>query len=144
MIRGKSKSCPFGLSIPSGCNKAGGEISEAKRIAILDMVPIDSANSEKEAEEILEDNLEIMLMLDEDRKCPFADVIYENKRSVDCKYDEKQPSMPAGNVGLNGSPLYPHTMVGNMPEAQYGYPLDYYSDNNESRNVYYGLYSLIG
>ena len=68
----------------------------------------------------------------------------EDKASVDCKYDSEQPEVPAGNVGLNGSPAYPHIMVGNMPKPQYGYPISHYSDDNESRNVYYGLYSLIG
>ena len=82
-------------------------------------------------------------------KCPYGFYmqvveVEKEKKSVDCKYDPKQSTIPAGNVGLVGSPLYPHIMVGNMPEAQYGYPLDYYSDNNESRNIYYGLYSLVG
>jgi hypothetical protein len=140
MIRGKLHECPFGLPVTGGCEIMGSAIKE--------MTPLDLAEDKEEAKEIADSNLEIMLMISEDErshsKCPFADMIFKEKKSVDCKYDPRQSTIPAGNVGLNGSPLYPHIMIGNMPEAQYGYPLDYYSDNNESRNVYYGLYSLIG
>ena len=144
MIRGKTTRCPFGLPVAAGCKIAGGVAKDSKKSAILSMTPLEAADNKEDAREIADNNLEIMLMVEEYSKCPFADMIFEEKDSVDCKYDSKQSAIPAGNVGLNGSPLYPHIMIGNMPEAQYGYPLDYYSDNNESRNVYYGLYSLIG
>ena len=144
MIRGKTNICPFGLPIVDGCKMAGGPAGESGSAAILDMHPLEAAESKEEAKEIADNNLEIMLMVEEYSRCPFADMVFEEKKSVDCKYDPKQSTIPAGNVGLNGSPLYPHIMMGNMPEAQYGYPLDYYSDNNESRNVYYGIYSLVG
>jgi len=144
MIRGNMKKCPFGLPITDGCKSVGGIVDNSNRPAIFDMTPLEAADSEEEEKEIVDNNLEIMLMIDEYSKCPFADVIFKEKESADCKYDPRQSTIPAGNVGLNGSPLYPHIMIGNMPEAQYGYPLDYYSDNNESRNVYYGLYSLVG
>jgi hypothetical protein len=144
MIRGNLKKCPFGLPVIDGCKIAGGVIGDSNRPAIFDMAPLDMADTEEEAAEMADNNLEVMLMVEEYAKCPFADVIFEKKKTVDCKYDPKQSTIPAGNVGLNGSPLYPHIMIGNMPEAQYGYPLDYYSDNNESRNIYYGLYSLVG
>lgn len=144
MIRGKTKLCPFGLPIPGGCTSAGGVSDEAGNSVIFYMQAIDDSMSDEEAEEAMEGNWELLFSVDEDSKCPFADMIFEEKESVDCKYDEKLGTLPAGNVGLQGSPLYPHIHIGNMPEAQYGYPLEYYSDNNESRNVYYGLYSLIG
>ena len=144
MIRGKTKLCPFGLPVPGGCTGAGGQLEDSKNSAVSYMQPIDDSMSDEESEEAMENNWELLFSIDEDRKCPFADMIFEDKESVDCKYDEASGSLPAGNVGLQGSPLYPHVHVGNMPKAQYGYPLEYYSDDNESRNVYYGLYSLIG
>tara|TARA_A100001011_G_scaffold371841_1_gene429617 strand:+ start:621 stop:1049 length:429 start_codon:yes stop_codon:yes gene_type:complete len=142
MIRGKAHSCPFGLSVPGGCKSAGGFLPESDVPAVSQMTSVDP-DSETVQEDV-DSNMELLLSIQEPLQCPFADMIFEKKKAVDCKYDEALGSMPAGNVGLNGSPLYPHTFVGNMSEAQYGYPLDYYSDNNESRNVYYGLYSLIG
>ena len=144
MIRGNLNKCPFGLQVSEGCKTVGGVAPGSNRPVIFDMTPVEAASSKEEMKEIADNNLEIMLMAEEHSECPFADMIFEEKKSVDCKYDPKQSTIPAGNVGLNGSPLYPHIMVGNMPEAQYGYPLDYYSDNNESRNIYYGLYSLVG
>ena len=144
MIKGKIEMCPFGLPVTDACTSIGGYMEEDGRLAVYSMIPVDVASNDKEKEQIIEDNLELMILIKEPSKCPFADRVFEEKKSVDCKYDENSSSIPAGNVGLNGSPLYPHTMVGNMPEAQYGYPLDHYSDNNESRNIYYGIYSLIG
>tara|TARA_B100000131_G_scaffold322185_1_gene375291 strand:+ start:8577 stop:9005 length:429 start_codon:yes stop_codon:yes gene_type:complete len=142
MIRGKTHHCPFGLSIPGGCKSAGGSVSGSNSAAVSQMQVIDVKDDD--LEEVIDSNIEILLAVEEPGRCPFADMIIEDREAVDCKFDESLSSMPAGNVGLNGSPLYPHTFVGNMSEAQYGYPLDHYSDNNESRNVYYGLYSLIG
>tara|TARA_A200000159_G_scaffold157799_2_gene174356 strand:- start:2372 stop:2806 length:435 start_codon:yes stop_codon:yes gene_type:complete len=144
MIRGKLKTCPFGLSIPGGCKSAGGLSAKDETSAIFNMVPLEYAKTEEEKGHIREDNLEELLLAEGFEPCPFADLILEDKKSVDCKYDSEQPEIPAGNVGLNGSPAYPHIMVGNMPKPQYGYPISHYSDDNESRNVYYGLYSLIG
>ena len=144
MIRGKTHACPFGLPILFGCKSVGGGTKDSSSSIISLMAPMDEDMSNDEKEEITENNLEMLLMIDEEKKCPFADMILEDNDSVDCKYDSKFGAMPAGNVGFSGSPLYPHIHVGNMSEAQYGYPLEYYSDNNESRNVYYGIYSLVG
>ena len=147
MIRGKVEKCPFGLPIIDGCNAAGGSVSgdtSEPRPAIADMIPLDEAEDDSELSAIIEENIENLLLINNPKKCPFADSIMKEKKCVDCKFDKNQPGMPAGNVGLNGSPLYPQLMIGNGESAQYGYPLDYYSDNNESRSVYYGLYSLVG
>lgn len=144
MIRGKSKICPFGLSVPGGCLAAGGPSAEDELPVISKMVPISMARNKDEATSIFEDNIEEFLLAEKPVMCPFADKIYEEKEAVDCKFDEENDSIPAGNVGLNGSPIYPHIMIGNSPKAQYGYPINQYSDDNENTSVYYGIYSLIG
>jgi hypothetical protein len=144
MIRGKTKLCPFGLPVPGGCTSAGGLSKEDESAVISKMVPLHLVEDDEQRQAILEDNLEEMLLAETPEKCPFADRVYENKESVDCKFDENQQSLPAGSAGLNGSPMYPHIMIGNMPKAQYGYPINYYSDDNENTDVYYGIYSLIG
>jgi hypothetical protein len=143
MIRGKTKLCPFGLSVPGGCMSAGGPSEEDESAVISKMVPLDLVDDEKR-QAVLEDNLEELLLAEMPERCPFADRVYEDKESVDCKFDENQQSMPAGSAGLNGSPMYPHLMIGNMPKAQYGHPINYYSDDNENTSAYYGIYSLIG
>ena len=143
MIRGKTKGCPFGLPISQGCMMAGGLSEEDEAPVIAKMVPL-GAVDEEVREKVLEDNLEEMLLAESPRTCPFADRVFKDREAVDCKFDERSESLPAGNVGLNGSPMYPHIMIGNMPKPQYGYPINHYSDDNENTNVYYGIYSLIG
>jgi hypothetical protein len=118
--------------------------TEDESVVISNMVPLDYAEDDEQKRILLEDNLEEMLLAETPEKCPFADRIYDDKDAVDCKFDENQKSAPAGSAGLNGSPMYPHIMIGNMPKAQYGYPINYYSDDNENTDVYYGIYSLIG
>ena len=134
MIRGKTRQCPFGLPISGGCKSAGA--------AVVQMTELSSENSDEERRDIMEENWNQLLLLGDSKACPFADLIMESGDSVDCKFDRAHGARPAGNVGLQGSPLYPHTYVGNSPEAQYGYPMEYYSDNN-NRSVYYGLMQLI-
>lgn len=144
MIRGKVKMCPFGLSVPGGCLSAGGLSVEDEVPVISKMVPMHLIKDSDQRKKAIEDNLEEMLLAEKPETCPFADRVYEEKEAVDCKFDEEHESAPAGSVGLNGSPLYPHLMIGNMPKAQYGYPINQYSDDNENTSVYYGIYSLIG
>ena len=144
MIRGKTKLCPFGLPIPGGCTSAGGLSVEDEMVVVTKMVPLHLIESDEKRQEMLEENLEEMLLAEEPKRCPFSDRIYEDREAVDCKFNEKEQSVPAGSAGLNGSPSYPHIMVGDMPKAQYGYPINYYSDDNENTSVYYGVYSLIG
>lgn len=144
MIRGKLHKCPFGLSIPIACNNIGGLFKDGKS-AINSMIPIDPEDSE-DAEDIMRHNIDQLFLISKPGRCPYADRIFDEKKSVDCKYDEYSEEIPAGSAGLEGSPNYPHIMVGQMPKAQYGYPKgysDYYADDN-SANIYYGIYGLIG
>lgn len=144
MIRGKAKTCPFGLSVPGGCLSAGGLSVEDEVPVISKMVMLHSIKDKEKRGQALEDNLEELLLAETAKVCPFADRVFESKAAVDCKFDERSDSAPAGSAGLNGSPIYPHTMIGNMPKPQYGHPISHYSDDNENTSVYYGIYSLIG
>jgi hypothetical protein len=123
---------------------AGGCPSGSKKSAISFMNPLSAAEDSEQMKQIMSENLDQLIMIEEPAKCTFADRIFEHKNSVDCKFTGKMNVMPAGSLPLNGSPMYPQLMIGNMSQPQYGYPLEYYSDNNESRNIYYGIYSLIG
>lgn len=145
MIRGKINSCPFGLDIPFGCRSAGGSIDSHGTSAISVMTPLDDLD-ENEVKQALFNNLDSLFLIEKPKRCPFADKILKDKKSVDCKYDKDGKETPVGIDGLNGSPNYPHIMIGQMPKAQYSYPKeynDYYSDDNNT-NIYYGIYSLIG
>ena len=136
MIRGNKIGCPFGLDIPEGCLCAGGSVS-----MMIDV-------SELRGESLLaavDRNNDIMLMEDTPLSCIYADVIIENKDVVDCKYSADSKMIPAGNVGINGSPYYPHLYSGNVSEKiPNEYPVKNYSDNNHNDgNPYFGLFSLI-
>ena len=106
MIRGKTKLCPFGLPIPGGCTSAGGLSKEDESVVISKMVPLHLIKDEEQRQAVLEDNLEEMLLAETPEKCPFADRVYEDKESADCKFDENQQSLPAGSAGLNLSLIH--------------------------------------
>ena len=145
MIRGKLHKCPFGLKIPFGCKSAGGCLKDSDTPAANFMVPLNDLKDE-ELDDAMTYNLDLLFLLDEPARCPYADKIMDIGKSVDCKYDKDGKETPIGIDGLNGSPNYPHIMIGQMPKAQYSYPKeynDYYSDDNNT-NIYYGIYSLIG
>lgn len=145
MIRGKLHKCPFGLSIPFGCKSAGGCLPDSDTSVIKFMQPVIEL-SDDDLDEAIENNLDLLLLIEEPSTCIYADKIMEDKKSVDCKFDEDGKEVAVGIDGINGSPEYPHIMIGQAPKAQYSYPKeynDYYSDDNNT-NIYYGIYSLIG
>ena len=136
MIRGKIKNCPFGLDIAESCKTVGS--------SIFKMIPIDLSEKSEDATEY---NYRVVLAesLNDDYvpgKCAYADIIMDSENCVDCKYSESGASDVAGNVALNGSPIYPHMYVGNTTRPTESYPQSYYSDDN-SRTIYYGLVSLL-
>lgn len=133
MIRGKIHPCPFGLPIPSACKQVGQNINE--------MSPLEEAE-EEDRPTIKEDNQMLLFDAEEDcGKCPFAASIIKEKGSVDCRYGETRPS---GDVAFSGSPLYPHTYVGEMAKPLYSnFPEHEYKDDN-IHNTYLGLLSFYG
>jgi hypothetical protein len=137
MIRGKTKSCPFGLPITKGC-KCAGE-------AIASMHPVEGAEDSEKAQ-IKSSNKALLFshLSDSCGTCPFADAIYEKTGTVDCKWQEGERPIPAGSVGLQGSPLYPNTYVGEMPKPLYSnFPDSEYTDDN-IHHTYLGLLSFYG
>jgi hypothetical protein len=132
MIRGKKRPCPFGLSVPFGCKTAGGCISM--------MRTVDGDNDDDNAL-ITVDNWSILLTCDTVSRCPYADVFVKSNDNdnivVDCKFDPLNSSIPAGNVGLNGSPLYPNYYVGDINVGLNHGPSGYMSDDNNS-SLYFG------
>lgn len=129
MIRGKYKSCPFGLPIPNACKCAGSSVLSMRRIKD------DSSKEDKEY------NYQVFLSLEEESECPFADLILEKKGAVDCKYNPEDHRKMSGNSFISGSPIYPNLYIGNSKSYQ-SYPVNYYSDDN-IRSIYYGIISLI-
>ena len=130
VIRGKDlRLCPFGLPIPSACKNAGKAVDR--------MSPV--KNDDKE---LAKANRLIYTYHKECKDCPYADKILEDHEKVDCDFGDTGAGKQS--TPFRGSPLYPKTFHGIGLDGLYGYPLGFYADNNESRNLFFGLFSLLG
>jgi len=134
-IRGEGvRKCPFGLLILDGCKCAGQSI---RRLS-----PLSEKKSDEENEKIASTNKLVYAYTKENKQCAFADEILENNNKVECNFGDAAEGFSSTN--FRGSPLYPQTFFGIGLDGLYGYPLGYYADNNESRNLFLGLFSLQG
>ncbi len=133
MIRGKRKSCPFGLPIPFGCKTAGKCISM--------MSTTNNIEDSEEKSTVTINNWETLFACSDAKRCPHADLFVKSKEgdgvAVDCKFDPDMKAMPAGNVGLNGSPLYPNYYVGDINAPLRVGPSGYVTDDNNN-GLYFG------
>jgi len=127
-IRGKNvRDCPFGLPIPEACGNAGD--------AIHRMAPA-------EEDRVKRANRLVYAYHKGCKGCPYADKVLEEHGKVDCDFGDTAAGKRT--PALKGSPLYPKTFHGIGLDGLYGYPLGFYADNNESRNLFFGLFSLLG
>ena len=132
VIRGENvRPCPFGLPVPEACENAGDAI---KRMAHTDDAP-DKDKALKKANRL------VYAYHKPCEKCPYADKILEEHKKVDCDFGDTGQGQKS--VPLIGSPLYPNTF-GNGLYGIYSYPMGFYSDMNNSRNLFFGLFSLLG
>jgi hypothetical protein len=136
MIRGKNlQQCPYGLPIESACKCIGYNIKN-----MIYLKDVEEDGREKAADH----NRSVLFASSGCEKCPFADRIYEENNTVDCKFNPETRTPMVGSVGLTGSPLYPHTFVGEMAKPLYSnFPESEYKDDNIS-NTYLGLLSFYG
>ena len=127
------RGCPFGLPIIEACQYAGDSIHR--------MAPI-KTKDEEQKERLKKANSLVYIHHKTGKKCPFADKILEEHKKVDCDFGDTGQGQP--HVPYRGSPLYPQTFSGIGLDGLYGYPLGFYADNNESRNLFFGLFSFLG
>lgn len=135
IIRGDEvRGCPFGLPITDACENAGNSVDR--------MAPLTHIEEEEQKKSVTKANRLVYAYHKDGKKCPFADKILKEHGKVDCDFGDTgagQQSTP-----FRGSPLYPRTFHGIGLDGLYGYPLGFYGDNNESRNLFFGLFSLLG
>ena len=135
VIRGTNvRGCPFGLPITAACHNAGNSVKR--------MAPLGKKIAKEDNEKLSNANKLIYAYQKEDKPCAYADKILENNNKVDCDYGDNGQGFHS--VNFRGSPLYPQTFHGLMLDGLYGFPLGFYADNQESRNLFLGLFSLIG
>lgn len=135
VIRGNGvRACPFGLSIINGCKFAGNSIHR--------MAPVKAGESDEDKIKIAQANKLVYSYHKDGHRCPYADKILEVQDKVDCDFGDTGEGLQS--TPFRGSPLYPQTFSGIGLDGLYGYPLGFYADNNESRNLFFGLFSFLG
>ncbi len=128
----KKDKCPFGLPITEACKNAGD--------SVLRMVPLDSIE-ESAVAKFEKANKRVYIYHKSCDKCIYAVNIIESKGSVNCNFEDT--AQGAGmSASFEGSPMYAQSFS-NL-QGLYAHPLGYYADNNASRNLFMGLFSLVG
>ncbi len=128
-----SKRCPFGLPITSACLNAGDSVSH--------MCPLDFITKDKK-KQTQKANARVYVYHKTDERCLYAANVMENHGAVNCDFGDSAAGMHT--PAFVGSPLYSQTFAGIGLDGLYAFPLGFYADNNQSRNLFEGLFSLIG
>lgn len=130
---GSEKKCPFGLPITLACSCAGK--------SVLSMCPLTAVVEEKqEAVELA--NKRVYIWNRNNKRCIYAQSIIESKNSVNCDFGDVGQGLSAPS--FVGSPRYPSIFNTVDLDGLSSFPLGFYADNDESRNLFYGLFSLLG
>lgn len=116
--------CPFGLSIPIACKRAGNSVLSMNIIT-------DQSSQDK-----IDENLKIFNEINDFEPCLYANKIL--KKNVICELDEDDESE---NMMPVGSPLYFKPLSGASFFGTYMSPAGYYNDNSIDRS-YQTLYSI--
>ena len=135
-IRGedKEKKCPFGLAITLSCHNAGDSVTH---MCPLDAVPEDK----KERVELANKRIYIY---HKTGKCLYAINIMDEAQAVNCNFLDNAQGMGGEGTAFSGSPLYTQSFAGGNLDGLYAFPMGFYSDSGESRNLFQGLFSLLG
>lgn len=131
--RDKLKQCPFGLPITLACRHAGDSVTH---MCPLQMVP------DEKREAVAGANKRVYLHGKTGSRCIYAQAVMEEAEAVNCDFGDTGAGM--GAPAFSGSPLYAQTFSGIGLDGLYAFPLGFYADNNESRNLFHGLFSLLG
>lgn len=134
-IRGekKGKRCPFGLPITLACHNAGDSVTH--------MCPLESVSGEG-GERVALANKRVYLYHKTGQRCLYAVDVMDQAQAVNCDFGDVGAGL--GGVAFSGSPLYAQTFSGIGLDGLYAFPMGFYADNNESRNLFQGLFSLLG
>lgn len=135
--------CPFGLSIPFGCQSAGDHID---RMAPLEYLGPEATEEEKSAISAANTRLLIWMLMydtDETKECKYANKLFTHKNIVNCNWGDTAAGQKSTGV-LLGSPFYSKHFTDVSLDGLYSYPLGWHADYNISRNNYYGITTIQG
>jgi len=128
-----SRRCPFGLPITEACQYAGASVTH--------MCPLEAV-SDRQREQVEKANQRVYIYHKDGNRCIYAANVIEKLKAVNCDFGDTAQGMHA--PAISGSPLYAQTFSGIGLDGLYAFPLGFYADNNESRNLFTGLFSLVG
>lgn len=132
VIRGTSvRECPFGLPIISGCQTAGEAIGRMQPLSEI-------APNKREVYKVA--NRRVFRHYADGKPCQFADSIVETKNVTNCDFGDTAAGVH--DVPLPASPIYPRIFNGLWPTGLFAYPINFYYDNYESRQIFSGIYSI--
>jgi len=127
------KRCPFGLPITEACEHAGDSVAH--------MCPMNMVTSDKQ-DKVKMANARVYIYYKTGDRCMYAANVIKEKGVVNCDFGDTAAGMHG--PAFVGSPLYAQTFSGIGLDGLYAFPLGFYADNNQSRNLFEGLFSLIG
>lgn len=130
ILTNRDGGCPFGLNITSGCFTVGESINEMTLLA--------DGETDDDRKRILNENIEIWRKVkQEPKRCIHATKIMSDQRAVMCGFEEFGVA-----PDIKGSPAYARVLNDYALSGTTTTPQGYTVDNNTSRNLYYGIYSL--
>lgn len=129
----EDRKCPFGLPIISACKNAGNSVAN--------MCPLKEVDKEK-LENVEIANKRIYIYYKTNNRCLYASNIMEKHNAVNCDFGDTAAGMKTPT--FEGSPMYVQTFTGVGLNGFYAFPLGFYADYAASRNLFQGLFSLLG
>lgn len=129
----KNQRCPFGLPITEACHCAGSSVAN--------MCPLDVIEGDEKQAKVKKANSRVYLYYKDDTRCLYADDIIDKLGAVNCDFGDTGQGMHTPL--FTGSPIYPQAFSG-VSGGVSAFPLGFYADNSESRNLFQGLFSLVG
>lgn len=127
--------CPFGLKVPYGCKNAGDIITKMAPVAVLG-----EDATRQEIKSLINANKKLLLLESDNHRCIFADKIFKDQEAVECNYYSNTPG--ESQQALEPSKFYSRVYENVALDGLYSFPMGWYGDNNISRNLYYGIYSI--
>jgi hypothetical protein len=132
VIRGVGiRECPFGLPVTLACKTVGNAID---RMQPLEEIAPNKRDICKKA------NKRIFRHYADGKQCPYADSVIDHKNVTNCDYGDSAAG--SHEVAFPASPVYPRIFNGLWPTGLFAYPINFYSDNYESRQIFSGIYSI--
>lgn len=128
--------CPFGLSIPFACKNAGDLVD---RMAPLKILGPDA--NEEEIEMLTKANQQLFDFQNKSEGCKYSNSIVG--KAVDCTFDTETAGAQSNDAPI-GSPFYSKVYQNSSLDGLNVIPVGENRDQNMSRNLYYGIFSLLG